>query len=302
MSILTRTVLILMLALPGALVAQETGSVAETSTITTESAEPATSTAEVTERAAVEAPTSQNSYETRGQFGSLLRRSPPELASILALEPTLLSNDAFLAGYPELSRFVKAHPEVRNHPGFYLEEFSYRVPQRGPIAEVLEPLLIISGFSLLALALSWFIRTLIEQKRWSRLSKTQSEVHNKILDRFGTTAELIEYIKTPAGTKFLESAPIPLHEPSSGPVPNAPLSRVMWSIQIGIIIAAGAIGMLVVSSGYKDDHGQGLFALGAIALAIGLGFIASAAITLFLSRRLGLWESAHRIDEPGLMK
>ena len=296
MSILTRTVLILMLALPCALVAQET------STIATESAD-APATAQVAEKAAnAEAALPQSSYETRSLLTSLLRRSPPELASILSLEPMLLSNDAFLAGYPQLAAFVKQHPEVRNHSGFYLEEFSYRAPQRGPMEEILEPLFILGGLSFAAFALGWFIRTLIEQKRWSRLSKTQSEVHNKILDRFGTTAELIEYIKTPAGSKFLESAPIPLHDAPAMQGTNAPLGRVMWSIQIGIVIAAGAVGMLLVSTRYAAENGQGLFALGAIALCIGLGFIASAAITLFLSRRLGLWESVTRIDEPGLVK
>ncbi|HJX29810.1 MAG TPA: hypothetical protein VJ885_18055 [Thermoanaerobaculia bacterium] len=43
-------------------------------------------------------------------------------------------------------------------------------------------------------------------------------MHNKILDRFNTTEQLLEYIRTPAGSKFLESAPIPLHveRPASG--------------------------------------------------------------------------------------
>ena len=297
MSILTRTVLVVALALPVTLAAQETRTTAETSTIATE---PATGTAEVTEKTTTPAVTTQSSYETRSELGMLLRRSPPELASILSLEPTLLSNEAFLAGYPELAAFIKQHPEVRNHPSFYLEEFSYRVPQRGPLEQVVEPLMVFGGFVFFAFALAWFIRTFIEQKRWNRLSKTQSEVHNKILDRFGTTNELIEYIKTPAGSKFLESAPIQLHgEPAAAQ--NAPLSRVLWSIQIGIVVAAGAIGMLMISGGFKDD-GQGLFALGVIALCIGLGFVASAGITLFLSRRLGLWESPPRADEPGLVK
>ena len=43
-------------------------------------------------------------------------------------------------------------------------------------------------------ALAWLIRTLIEQRRWKQLSRTQSDVHNKILDRFNTTEQLLEYI------------------------------------------------------------------------------------------------------------
>jgi hypothetical protein len=132
------------------------------------------------------------------------------------------------------------------------------------------------------------VRTIIEQKRWNRLSKTQAEVHNKILDRFGTTSELLEYVKTPAGTKFLESAPIPLHEEK---VPqNAPLARVLWSIQIGVVLAVGALGMLLVSFRFEKESAQGLFAMGMIGFCVGAGFIASAIVSIVLSRRLGLWK------------
>lgn len=88
-----------------------------------------------------------------------------------------------------------------------------------------------------------------DQKRWNRLPKTQAELHNKILDNFGTTSELLEYVKTPAGTKFLESAPIPLHEQTV--TPNAPLARVLWSVQIGVIASVGALGMLLVSDRFE---------------------------------------------------
>jgi hypothetical protein len=166
----------------------------------------------------------------------------------------------------------------------------------------MEPLAAMFGILFVALALSWLLRTWIEQRRWNKLSKTQAEVHNKILDRFGTSAELMEYIKTPAGTKFLESAPIPLR--AERPAQSAPYSRVILSIQAGVIVAAAALGMLLVSLRYSDDSGEGLFALGAIALCIGLGFIASAFVTIFLSRRLGVWQGQQpsETEEPGLVR
>ena len=46
-------------------------------------------------------------------------------------------------------------------------------------------------------------------RRWSRLSKIQTDVHNKLLDRFTSNEDLLAYIQTPVGRKFLESAPIP---------------------------------------------------------------------------------------------
>ena len=47
---------------------------------------------------------------------------------------------------------------------------------------------------------------------------------------------------------------------------------------------------IVSKAVFEKDASQGLFALGAIALCVGAGFIASAAVSLKLSRRLGLWE------------
>jgi hypothetical protein len=279
MDVITRSVLILALVLgiAGPLFAQEA----------TTTATPATTTA-VTETSA--APTNtRSSSEIRSDFTLLLRERPPEVARILNLDPSLLSDEAFLGKYPEVRDFIAKHPEVRHNPGFYLESFSEPVHRDSVMGDVLQNLTIFSVFSLIAFALGWLVRTVIEQKRWSRLSRTQSEVHNKILDRFSTSAELLDYIRTPAGTKFLESAPIPLHTESAPQ--NAPLSRMMWSVQIGVVVAAASLGMILVSGRLEKESAQELFALGMIGASIGVGFIASALVSVFLSRRLGLWPS-----------
>lgn len=226
----------------------------------------------------------RSSHQLRSDFGNLLRESPPELATILVLDPTLLSNQAYLEGYPELAHFVAAHPEVRRNPRFYLAEFT---PSRGSLDDVLEPMLIFSTFLVIAFAIAWLLRTLIEQRRWSRLSRTQSEVHNKILERVGTSEALLDYMRTPAGSKFLESAPIPLHTEPPGPA--APIARAMWSIQLGVVVAAGALGMLLVSGRLEPDDAEAFFAMGVIALCVGGGFVVSAVVSLVMSRRLGLW-------------
>lgn len=294
---------ILILSLPGALGAQDS--------------EPAAGAPaeDVPAREAVALPAGDepaNSYEVRNRFTSLLRGYPPELTSIFKLDPSLLSNDAFLAEYPEIVRFVEEHPEVRRNPRFFLRDFGVD-HEHGALSELLEMMIIFATFLLIAFALAWLVRTVIEQKRWNRLSKTQTEVHNKILDRFGSTDELLEYIRTPAGEGFLESAPIPLH--SDRPASSPPLSRALWSIQIGVVLGAAALGMLLVSGQLDEESAQALFVLGVIGLSAGVGFVASAVVSLLLSRRLGLWEpppgsgtgsgsssgpgSSDPLDEPG---
>ena len=245
---------------------------------------PREDTAPVTDAVAAPAPLSRGSWEVRNDFGTLLRQSPSELPTILVLDPTLLSNEAFLSGYPELARFVVEHPEVRRNPRFYLAEFAQTGSQ---IDHILEPILVSGAFLVVAFAFAWLIRTLIEQRRWSRLSRTQSEVHTKILEKFGNSDALLEYMRTPAGSKFLESAPIPLH--AEQPSLNAPLSRAMLSIQLGVVAAAGALGMILVSGRFDPETAKGFFALGVIGLCVGGGFIASAAVSIVLSRRFGLW-------------
>jgi hypothetical protein len=278
--------MLFLLAAAPTVLAQKTSSATATAkpAIATDSATTATTTV-----TAVPGEGAHSSGETRSEFNELLRQAPPEVATILALDPTLLSDDAFLTRYPQLARYVAAHPEVRYNPRYYLSDFDGPRHQRTPLDEVAETGGIICVFALVAFVLAWLVRTVIEQKRWNRLSRTQNEVHNKILDRFGNTEELLAYIRTPAGSKFLESAPIPLH---SEPAPqNAGATRAMWSIQIGVIVAAAAIGMLIVSGRVDKESAEGFFALGVIALCVGGGFIVSAVVSLLLSRRLGIWQS-----------
>jgi hypothetical protein len=315
MTLATRILLILtlMAALTAALAAQETTTATATSdrssTAVTETSE-ATTTAASTSTAAepsttstekeTERPANISSYEVRNQFVALLRQSPPELGQILKLDPTLMSNQTFLAGYPDLARFLDQAPEVRLNPRFYLAEV--RVPGQGNhfLDEAFEWLAISVIWFLVLFAGSWLVRTVIEQRRWNRLSKTQSEVHNKILDRFGSSEEVIAYMKTPAGSKFLEAAPIPLTVDQGTPPQNAPLQRVLWSVQIGVVVGIASLGMLLVSVRFDQETGQGMFALGVIGFCVGLGFIAAGVVSMLLSRRFGLWPGSSAPQSPGL--
>jgi hypothetical protein len=310
MTLIARTIFILMLilALAGKLVAQEEPAPAESPAATTTTTTDATETAaETPTEEATEAPTEETGepsadtrhLEVREQFTRLLDQHPNELWMILKLDPSLLNNDAFMSGYPEVRDFVTGHPEILKNPRFYLARFSSPADGRGAFGDIVELLAVLGGISLAVVALTWLIQTLIEQRRWKQLSRTQSDVHNKILDRFNTTEQLLEYIHTPAGSKFLESAPIPLHveRPASGRASTL-ATRILWSVQLGVVIAIVGLGMLVLSAVFEQESSQGLFALGAIALCVGAGFIISATVSLKLSRRLGLWEDGGAPPQP----
>jgi hypothetical protein len=252
------------------------------------------------------APADQPSNSTiRERFNHILHRHPPEVSRILRLDPTMVNNEPFLARYPEVADYIAKNPEIRRNPHYFIRGLYYDEPQiqRHPLESTLEGITIFLTVGLIAVALAWFVRTLIEQRRWNRLSRQQAEVHNKILDRFGTSNELLDYVKSEAGTKFLQSAPIPVR--AERQVASTPMTRIMLTVQIGVVIAVAAVGFMVVGALFEKE-GEGVFAMGVIAFSIGAGFIASAVVSLLMSKRLGLWRSGqnpdHDVNDPGLVR
>ncbi len=254
---------------------------------------PSTGTETTATTAAVNIGSEDDSRNTREEFRELLRRTPPEVGKVLKLDPTLFTNKQYLDTYPALQAFVTKHPEVMHNPAFYLDgvyigESDPRSPSHRMWQETMEGIFIFAIFSTIVSVVVWLIRTLVEQRRWSRLSRVQTEVHGKVLDRLTSNDELLRYIETPAGRRFLESAPIPVD--AAARQVSAPVGRILWSIQMGLVVAAAGIGLQWVSSGVDKDAAQPLYALGVVALCVGIGFVVSAIVSFILSRRLRLFE------------
>ncbi|MEA2339229.1 MAG: hypothetical protein QOE82_3236 [Thermoanaerobaculia bacterium] len=244
--------------------------------------------------------TDSDSHETREAFHSTLRRYPTEVSRVLKLDPSLMTNQSYLANYPALAQFLAQHPEIAHSPAFYLdniytgEELRNENSSERVWREVMEGLGIFCIFGLVTGVLTWLVRTLIEHRRWSRISKVQAEVHNKLMDRFTANEDLLAYIQTPAGKRFLESAPITLE--NSPRAVSAPVGRILWSVQVGLVLAAAGVGLQYVSRSIEKTVSQPLFAMGILAVSIGIGFVLSAIVSYVLSRRLGLWETAAPAD------
>jgi ABC-type multidrug transport system fused ATPase/permease subunit len=239
--------------------------------------------------------TDSDSRETREAFHSTLRRYPTEVSRVLKLDPSLMTNQSYLANYPALASFLAQHPEIAHSPAFYLDVY---VGDEGRAENSSERVWrsTMEGLSLLAVlavvtgALTWLVHTLIEHRRWSRVSKVQAEVHNKLMDRFTANEDLLAYIQSPAGKRFLESAPIALD--GAPRAVSAPVGRILWPVQVGLVLAAAGFGLEYVSGSIDKTVSQPLFAMGVLAIAIGIGFVVSAMVAYVLSRRLGLWETA----------
>lgn len=265
------------------------------------------------------APSNKDVAATQHELIQLLRLSPT-LTTVVSHDPSLLADQAYVSkNNPQLADFLTAHPEVARNPDFYL--FTHMNPQDGSPDEALEravwpevyrinrrngfdefvgdalgPL-----FALLAflLAVAWGTRVFLENRRWNRVFRLQSEVHGRLIDKFSSSQELAAYMDTDAGKRFLEAAPIPLHAETAQRVPNA-VARVLTPIQIGVVLVLLGIGFLLLRNA-GAEYDTPMRVVGVLILMPGIGFILSAGITWVLAARLGLMPAgphSHSLDTP----
>lgn len=242
---------------------------------------------------------SQQAEEIRALLNNVLARYSPSVGRVLALDPSLLAQQGYLDPYPELAAFLREHPEIARDPSYYFRgrdnDSGYYVPDRetrmlrmwGSFFGGAAALLV---FCVVTGALVWLIKTLVDYRRWSRLSKVQTEAHNKLLDRFGANEDLLAYIATPAGKRFLESAPIMLDPTASSG--GGPLRRILWAVEIGLVVACGGGGFLIARQYVPLEVGQVLSVAAVFAIALGVGFVLAAAASYLLSWRLGILRAA----------
>jgi len=246
---------------------------------------------------------------TQHELIRLLRLSPT-LTTVVAHDPSLLSNQDYVSrNNPELAAFLVAHPEVARNPDFYL--FTHAHPEDGSpddaleravwpeyhpnrdswsASDVIEPISAMLAFACFLTAVVWLVRQFLENRRWSRIFKLQSEVHGRLIDKFGSNQELSAYMETEAGKRFLEAAPIPVGIESGVRMPNA-VARVLTPLQIGVVLVLLGIGFFLLRNVRSEMHDP-MLVMGTIALMPGIGFIISAGMTWFLAGRLGLMPEA----------
>ncbi|MGH9386118.1 MAG: hypothetical protein ACRD2N_17720 [Vicinamibacterales bacterium] len=238
---------------------------------------------------------------TRDQLQDLLRQFPPSVGQVLRYDPSLLTRADYLAPYPQLVAFLQQHPEIARNAGFYFGGYDYEFRRREPLPPEIEALGVLLGgmaaflgVSAFIGVLTWLVRAVIQHRRWLRLSKVQAEVHTKLMDRLTTNDELLAYIQSPAGRRFLESAPI--QSESDTPRQGAPVGPIIWSMMAGIVFATVGAGFRLAAQSVTDEAQQAFTVVGVIILALGAGFILSAIMAYLVSARLGLFPSRPATD------
>ena len=249
-------------------------------------------------------PTEKDLSATQEQLIKLLRLSPT-LTTVIEHDPTLLSNQDYVErNNPQLGLFLLSHPEIARNPDFYLftrlhgEDGSpdqaleravwpqFSQPPRRVFEDILSNLIPFMVFVCAMAALVWLTRLFLENRRWGRIFKLQTEVHGRLIDKFSSQEDLLIYMGTDAGKRFLEAAPIPVNFEPEQRMPNA-VARVITPLQIGIVLTLLGIGLLMLRHA-EPDLRTPMLVLGTIVLMPGLGFIISSAVTWILAGRLGL--------------
>ena len=260
-------------------------------------AAPASPAAPVAPAPAISAAPGLRAREVRSELHQLLRDLPPAIGTVLRHDPSLLTRADYLAPYPALGAFLAQHPEVALNPTFYLgapdaEESDAEARGLRMASDVIEGIGVLAIISTFMAFFMWLVRIIVEHRRWLRQSKTQVEAHAKVLDRLSGEGELLAYIQSPAGRKFLESAPIEV-DGRARPSGSA-LGRVLVAVQAGIVLVALGIGFWMLQSRF-GQAGQGFTMLSTLALALGTGFLGSAAAAYVISLRHGLIGAEPRI-------
>jgi hypothetical protein len=234
----------------------------------------------------------------RNQLFQMLKMSP-KLTTVVIRDPSLLSDQGYVSrNNPELAQFLESHPEIARNPDFYLFA-NVGSPNRerrlereiwpgmgGESSRIdLRDLWIFLVFLCILSSFIWLLRMLIENRRWSRIFNVQTEIYNKLLDKFTTNEELVNYVRTETGKHFLESASIPFGYDLRQRAPN-PLSRVLLPLQFGVVLSLVGVGFLYLRNNFKDE--PSLLILGVLTLMLGFGFIISATFSWLLGRHLGL--------------
>jgi hypothetical protein len=128
--------------------------------------------------------------------------------------------------------------------------------------------------------IAWIAWILTNAVRRTKVARAQAEVQSKLLDKFASSQELLAYMQTEAGQRFVqvESEPV---------ITKSPQAKILGSFKVGTILGCLGLGLLLLAAIFGDEAP---LILGTLSLAIGLGFLVSSGISYKLSRSWGLFD------------
>ena len=204
----------------------------------------------------------QNAQETRERLREVLSQYPPSVGQVLRLDPSLLGRADYLANYPALAAFLAQHPAVGHNPAYFLAMVRFgnngymepaesaRTEGMRAIRDTFEGLFFLIGFCWAFGMVGWLVRSVIEYRGWLRASRVQTEAHTKVIDRLTANEDVLAYMQSSVGQRFLTSTTMSSDFASRSV--GSPVGRILWSVQVGIVLALGGVGLLIAKNNIID--------------------------------------------------
>jgi len=245
--------------------------------------------------------TSASAEYVREELRSILQQYPYTVGEILRRDPSLMARADYMAPYPKLVEFIAKHPEIPRNVEYYFEGFGSWGERRSldPSFEALGVLLGGLGVGFILILFScviiWLVRAFIQHRRWLKASQVQADVHTKLMERMTSNDELLAYVQSPAGRRFLEAAPV--RPEVDSPSFSAPVGSIIWSLMAGIVLTVLGVGFRYAGGFVKDDAHDAFLVVGVIILSLGVGFIIASLMAFAVSSRLGLFPAKNAPQE-----
>lgn len=144
--------------------------------------------------------------------------------------------------------------------------------------EFIMPMVASLGFFALV---AWIVFVIVDGGRRKEQLKVSSTFHGKVLEKLGSTAEFGAFLETDGGKQLMKSLTV------EGPSAK---TRILGSTQTGIVCTAVGLAMLILGGIFYYLR-DGLWVLGGIVTACGVGFIVSTIASYRLSKALGILDS-----------
>jgi len=131
---------------------------------------------------------------------------------------------------------------------------------------------------ILLFLIGFIVWTIFSTIRRYKTAKLQAGLQTKLLERFGTGQELLAYVQSDAGKRFLE---LMTTEQST------PYGRILGAAQTSVILILLGLAFLFLR-GRVAGADEGFLVFGTIVLSLGVGFGLASAMSYMLSKTFGL--------------
>lgn len=148
------------------------------------------------------------------------------------------------------------------------------------IVSIIPPIII--GLAII-ICLTIVVVNIIKAFKQKANVQTRSELYSRMIDKFGAAPEFIAFLQSEDGRRLIEEN---ITRSAS------PMSKILLSIQIGVILILLGAGLLTLSNIFDNTLGGDLYIVlavsGTISAMVGAGFVISSVISYKLSKRWGL--------------